>query len=223
MILWISLSLTCKAQVIDTKVSLHAAYFTGIFHGKPQVQENNFLYPSLYSNMNNIHGFKLKIMVNPQRNISLGIGTSSLYAFGWDYSDSAVYQGAEINMRSLAPVLQYHTALSNHGFFNRGKMYAEISPLAGYSDLDLMDPLFEIYDTLGRIIPPKESHDLFFGIAATLGLEWAITQAVGFTLSYSYQYNWINAALYADNHFVFSRIHAGISLKLIKDKHFIYR
>ena len=165
----------------------------------------------------------MELFMKFTQHISLGISASSANASNWNYSNSVEYMNAKIKMTTISPSIQCHTAFSNFGFYNRARMFTAVSPVVGFSDLTLANPLFDIQSSNGTILPPVNSVNFYYGIKGDIGLEYAFSQSFGFVISYTYQYSWVTSALYNDNHFAISQINIGILLKLKKDKRFIYR
>jgi hypothetical protein len=215
--------LNCEAQLIDNRVSLYAECVTGLFHGKAVPIENNFIYPSLYSNLKNINGLSIKLVNKYSQYLSFGLGTSFIYAFNWDYKDKTEYKNSEIKLQAIFPSVQFHSRFSELGFFNHGKIYIDISPIVGFSGLKLKDPPFDIQSSYDTILLPENSVNFFYGIKEDVGFVWAFSQSVGVVILYSFQYCFVSSILYNDNHFAISQFNLGLVLKLKKDKRFIYR
>jgi len=213
----------CKAQKLDNRISIYAEYITGIPHGKGLIEEKNFIYPSLYNNMKNVDGVSLKVLYNNHTCISWGLAMTLIQASNWKYTDRLDFQGSKIGMQSISPVIQFHNQYSGSNFFNRVKSFLEIAPVVGLSNITLSDSLFLIKSSNNPIIPPKNSHNLFFGVKTSVGLEWSVTQSLGLVFSYSLQQNWITSILYNEKQFTGSQLNMGIILKLKKDKHFFYQ
>lgn len=213
----------CKAQKLDNRINIYAEYITGIPHGKGLMEEKNFIYPSLFNNMKNINGISLKMLNKIQPYISWGLGMTFLQASNWKYADRLDFQGSTIGMQSISPIIQFHNRYSGSNFFNRTKLFLEIAPVVGLSNVTLSDSLFLIKSSNDPIIPPKNSHNLFFGVKSSVGLEWSVTQSIGLVFSYALQYNRIKSILYNENHFTGSQLNLGIILKLRRDKHFFYQ
>jgi len=207
---------------MDNKFNIYAEYITGIFHGKDLITEKNFVYPSLYNNLKDLSGITLKMLYKNNQNISWGLGVTRLQASNWSFTDHIEYQGSEVKLQSISPIIQFHNKYSESKFFNRGKFFIEIAPAIGQSDLSLTNSPFTIQNSNEIIAPPKESSDLFFGIKGSAGLEWTFAQSTGMVISYSLQQSWIKSKLYNDSHILSSQLSIGIFLKLKKDKRFFY-
>lgn len=106
--------------------------------------------------------------------------------------------------------------------FNRCKLYLEISPTVGFSTFSSSNELFVILGT-DNITTPTKSNDFYYGFNGSAGVECAFTQALGMFVSYSLQYNRVQSILYNDDHFTGSQLSIGFSLKLFKDKRYLYR
>jgi hypothetical protein len=155
--------------------------------------------------------------------ISYGLSMTLLQASDWKFADRLDFEGSKIKMKSISPVIQFHNRYAVSNFFNRSKLFLEIAPVIGLFNVALSDSLFQIKSSNNRVIPPKNSHNMFFGIKSSIGLEWSVTQTVGLVFAYSLQYNRTKSILYNENHFTGSLLNLGILLKLRRDKHYFYQ
>ena len=213
----------CKAQWIDNKINIYAGYQTGMFRGNKQVHDGNFVFPSLYGNMNNSNGMFTKISCNCHPFISYGLELTHLIASDWKYDSNQVYTGSEIRMNSMAPVIQLHSKFLQKGVFNRFRFFIELSPVIGISDFTSSRQLFNIQSSVDSISAPKKSNDVFYGFKGNAGIEWAFSQSTSLMISYSLQHNWVESILYSDTHFTVSQLKIGLLFKLMKDERFLYR
>ncbi|MGV8096146.1 MAG: hypothetical protein AB2L24_30200 [Mangrovibacterium sp.] len=215
-------SLNCHAQVIDNHFSISAEYVTGVFYGKEDIKEKDFIYPSLYNNFTNLSGISLNASYKIHPHISLGINMDLLDASDWEYDDHSDYTGSEIKLKSMAPLIRIHNKFSNINFSNRGKIFIEAGPVIGLSRITLANPLFDIRDGNYPTSSPMRSEDPLYGIKGGAGLEWGITQSVGIIATYSIQRNWVSSKLYSDSSFTSSQLSLGLVMKLMKYKRFFY-
>lgn len=222
-VIFCSQSLTCRAQVIDNKLNICAEILSGTFHGNELVFENDFSYPSLYNNIKELNGFSLKTLFKNYKHLSFGMGLAYIKASDWEYNDNLDYQGSKIVLKSYSPLIQIHNKYSESGIFNRGKVYFEIGPTIGSSNLTLTNSFFSIQGADGSISPPLNSNNLFYGVKTGAGFEWAFSQYLGVSVFYSYQQNWVKSALYCDTQFANSQLGIGIILRTFKDKLYLYR
>lgn len=214
----------CKAQMVDNKVNLYAGYSSGIFHGKQLLQENGFIYPSFYSNLNNVNGLSVKVLYKSYQNVSFGLDMAICKASNWECNNSLIYEGSLLTLISFSPVIQLHTKFSKSGFFNSGKCFLEFAPVIGKSSATLSGTLFNIQDSNDSILaPPTNRNDPYYGMKGNAGIEWALSQSTSLVVSYSFQSNSVTSILYSDTYFKCSQLNVGITLKLNKDKRFLYR
>lgn len=212
----------CKGQLIDNKINIYLSCFNGLFLGDNQLQDENFIFPAFYSNLNNIKGASIKALYKGHQNISYGITLSQSFASDWNYENEELYLGSKVEMQSLAATIQLHNKFSSHGIFNRCKFYLEISPTIGLSTLSSSNELFVVQGT-DNIITPTKSNDFYYGFNGSTGIECAFNQAIGMFISYSFQYNRIQSILYNDDHFTATQLNVGFFIKLMKDKKYLYR
>ncbi len=213
----------CLAQLIDNKLSLHIEKVIGSFQGKQLVHDGNFVYPSLFNNYNHIEGYSLDATWKMGKNISVGLSSSYLNSSEWKYSDKPVYAGSESKIIAFAPLLQLHTAFRSSGIFNRTKVYVNFMPVAGFLQLKIANPIFDLETKNGRFIPATSSSDPFYGLQGGMGIEFALNQNLGLTGSYICQKSWIKSILYNDTHLMNTQLKFGVVIKLFKDKYYLYR
>ncbi|NLD48864.1 MAG: hypothetical protein GX660_17015 [Clostridiaceae bacterium] len=217
--IFITVSLNCRAQIIDNKINLYGGYERGRFYGNGSINENNFIYPSLYPNLKSLNGISLKILYNhPIQFFGFGVTFTHLKGIGWKSPDSPEYNGSKVILHSLSPTIQIHSKLTGKGVFNRFRLFFEIAPGIGLSKLTLSNPIFDIQSGNSIISQPMNSFDLFYGFKRDSGIELAINQNVNVYFSYSYSRNWIKSKLYADKHFSSSCLSLGAILRLRKIK-----
>jgi hypothetical protein len=212
----------CSGQMLDNRLNISAGYHLGTFHGNGHIQNGSFLYPAFYSNLANMNGIWLKALYKAGAYVSPGIKLAGSNASGWKYDDNPEYNTASVRLFSIAPVLQFHTKHFHKGFFNRGKLFAEISSAMGISGFTSSDELFQIQG-VKAVSAPKESNDFFYGIEGSAGLEWSLSQTTGIMMSYSLHHNRVSSILYSEKYFTASQLNIGIVFRLMKDKHFLYR
>lgn len=212
-----------KAQLIDNKINVYVSYNTGIFHGKGQVHNGNFVFPSFYDNLDNFKGLSLKLLFNQSPQMSYGIKVSQSEVSDWNYNNDNFYSNSKAEMRSLAIPVQFHNKLSKYKAKSHFKLYIEIAPLIGVSSFSSSSELFQVQKAGDNIISPTASDDFYFGLNGSAGVECAFSQSIGMFMSYSLEYNRITSTLYNDDHFSVSQFNAGIIVKLFKDKKFQYK
>lgn len=212
-----------KAQLIDNKINVYVSYNTGIFHGKGQVHNGNFIFPSFYNNLDNIRGLSMKVLFNKSPYLSYGIKVSQSEASDWNYGSDNFYSDSKAEMSTLAIPIQFHNKLSKNKLKSHFRFYTEIAPLIGVSSFSSTSELFQVQKAGKDIISPTAGDDLYFGLNASAGIEYMFSQSIGMFMSYSLEYNRTKSALYNDKHFSVSQFDAGIVLKLLKDKKFQYK
>jgi hypothetical protein len=223
--LFLIFSLTClslKAQIIDNKVDLSLGYGIGAFGGPVLVNVKGFISPSLYSNYDNIYGISAKAILRKTRYINFGASMNYLSASAWNAGLYTDYLNSRISQYSISPVIQIHNKIHESGFLNRFRIFLEIAPTVGFSDLSLTNPLFDIQSNNNEVAQPMGSNDLFYGINGTGGLEITINQIAGLFIDTSAGHFWVSSKLYNDNQFTNYKLELGIILRLKKNKRFFY-
>jgi hypothetical protein len=213
---------TTNAQLIDNRIDLSLGVGYISFFGDRKIKEDNFISPSLYPNYSDLRELSFKVLVKQNKLYSLGLSLNSLDASGWKNSGSSLYDNSKIKQVGLSPVMQIHTKFTEIGVFNRIKIFLEIAPTIGLSELALSNQLFDIQDQNGSVPQPMDSRDLFYGIKSNVGFELSLTRAFGLYFSYSIQQNWVKSKLYNDSKFSYSNLGLGLVVRLEKNKRFYY-
>lgn len=208
------ISYICCSQAIDNKTNIYLGSTYGCFIGKESIGHKNFIYPSLFTNYRNLFGVSLTGLYKIKDNLSLGFGFEFSKASVWELQESYVYSFSKTNLMSLSPVIQVHNKFQETGFSNRFKVFVEINPVIGLSQLILTNPLFEIQSVSFNVDQLLKSNDLFFGFSDNVGLEFSINQYVGVFSSYKINYNWINSRFYNDRNFTRGSLLFGAFVKL---------
>ena len=194
-----------------------------MFHGDEQIQEGSFKFPSFYNNLNTLKGYSLKALYKAHQNLSIGIEASLMNASDWKFNNNIFYSESKVKMQSLAIPIQLHSKFSEYGIFNRSKFFIELSPVIGKSSFSSDKELFDTTGSNSNTSSPKLSFDQFYGLIGTAGIEFSISQSLGFFISYSLQYNQVKSLVYNDEHVLFSQLKIGIFSKLSKDEKYLYR
>lgn len=108
----------CNAQLIDNKLNIYFGCYNGLFLGKNQIQDGNFIFPAFYANLNNFKGASIKALYKGYQNLSYGLTLSQSFASDWTYENDEFYSISKVEMQSLAATIQLHNKFSNYGVFN---------------------------------------------------------------------------------------------------------
>jgi Outer membrane protein beta-barrel domain len=211
-----------EAQFIDNKIYIYAGYLNSNFEGKEVIEENSFMFPSFYSNLNKTYGFSAKATYSFHKYISIGLGFENLNGSNWEYEGFEEYANATTNIFSISPIIQFHNDFKFSGIFNKLRFTFELSPTIGWSSLSLQNQIITVQTTSDSIIHPTQSNNQFFGLNGALGVEYSFNQSYGIFANYSYHYNWIEATLYNDSHFSFTQLNFGLIIRFKKDKRYLY-
>ncbi len=211
-----------EGQVIESKVNFHLDYLSGQFAGKKESGENGFIYPGFYANLKRMNGYSAKATYKIFPVLNIGLEGGKVNGSNWSYHESELYQEADVNLKSFAPVLQFHTKFKETGIQNRLKSYIEIAPVFGQATLNLEHSVFEVVLSDGNKKQLTEIINNFMGVKMGAGIEYTFSKDAGIQLSYSFQQNSITSAFYTDEQFLQRQISLGIYLRFLKDKRYAY-
>ena len=210
------------SQLIDNKLNIYFGYSTASFSGKKVLNESGFISPSLFPNYQSAAGESIKALMNLNGYCSVGLGLDVLSATHWENQFYNDYAGSTISLYTFSPTINIHTKFKSTGIANRIKLFAELAPSVGQSNIKLSKSIFDLQTQGGKTYPPTTSNDVFFGAKVSAGMEAAINQFVGVFYTFSMQQNFINSKLYNDNHFFCTKMDFGLIFKFKKEKRYFY-
>ena len=213
---------TVSSQLINKQFNIHVNYNVGDFMGEEFSIDNGFIYPYLYSNMTKLNGYTFKATYKILSLFSVGLEGGEMRGTNWGAENNILYEGAEVNLKSISPVFQIHSRFDETGIFNRLKIYGEVAPVFGQSKLQLQKPIFEIKNLSESENKFLESVDNYFGIKGSAGVDFTVSKAAGINFSYSVQQNFISSALYNDDDFLYSQFSFGLYFRLFYEKRYAY-
>lgn len=212
-----------NAQLIDNNLNFYFGYRNNSILGGKFTNENGFISPSLYSNMDKSNSYSIKGIYKYKNKLSLGLGIEFNTINNWNLKNYDNYNNSKVNNFSINPIIQMHTSNHERGIFNRLKLYIQISPIIGISSLTLNNPYLEFQsNTIPYINIPSSSTDLFGGFEFSGGFEFILTSGIGIFCNYGYKNCWIRSDFYNDKRFSNTFIEGGLFLRLNKNKHFYY-
>jgi hypothetical protein len=219
------LALFCSslgAQFLNNKMDLYVGTTFVSFHGREALNEDNFIYPSLFPNFCSPIGVFFKGMYKIGSVISIGVGADFVNSSDWESQHFNEYVNSKISLYSVYPAFQFHNRFYETGLLNRLVFNIEITPIIGMSELKLKHSIFDIQNNYGNVSEPMNSNDIYYGLGGSTGMTLAITNFIGFYINYSIQYNRIKSPLYSDKHFTSSRIGLGFIFRLKNNKRYYY-
>jgi hypothetical protein len=211
------------AQIIDNKINVYIGYGLADIHGNKILHEDDFISPSLFANYIQSNDMSFKILVKQNQFLSLGFCYNTYNAFNWKNQQYIDYNESTLKQYSFSPIIQFHNKMKESGLQNRIKLYMEVAPIIGMSDLQLTYSLFDIQSNKGDVSLPLNSNDPFYGVKVSVGTEVSINHYLGVFISCTGQKCWISSNLYNDKHFSNMQIEGGLFLRLLKDKRYFYR
>jgi len=222
LIVVLCLSINGYAQLLENKTNLSLSYQRALFMGGEMFNSKGTIAPSFYSNFKQANGLVVKETQKISDHISVGVSVGLLSASGWQSRNYASYDGSKSTTMSFQPVFQYHTKFAKSGLYNRLKWYGELSPVLGWSTLDISNHMFEIVGDKNPLNQVVNSNKLSYGVQVGVGGEYALTNKLGLLLNLSVQQSYIHSPMFIDNKYTLSSINIGMYYNLSKIKRFNY-
>lgn len=212
----------CKAQVFENKLNIYFNGNTGSFKGEKLHNENGFIYPYLFPNMTDLHGYSGKALIRIFPLVSIGFEANQLQSSDWNLNSYFQYQHAQIHLQSVSPVLQVHTKTMEKGIFSALKVFAEVSPVLGQSTLNLTGSIIYINEAKKTEAAPTKSIDNYFGFKCGAGFEYTFSRKMGAFVSYSFENDQISSQLFLDDSLVYHKFSLGLFFRFFNNKRYSY-
>jgi hypothetical protein len=210
------------AQVLNNKMDLFVGTTYVSFHGSEALNEDNFIYPSLFSNYSSQKGVLFKGMYKLGSIICIGVGADFNSSSEWESESFNEYDNSKISLYSVYPAFQLHNRFYETGLLNRFVFNIEITPIIGLSELNLSQSVYDIQNNNGTVSQPMNSKDFYYGLGGSTGMTLSLTNFIGFFVNYSIQYNRIKSPLYVDKEFTTSKVGLGFTFRLKNNKRYYY-
>lgn len=213
---------SARSQLIDNKINFYFSYSNGKCLGKEMTVEDNFNYPALFSNFQDVSGYKIQILVKKGKHLSYGAGMELMEAFDWVLPDNTNFSDSRMTLYSLSPEIRIHTAFRGHGIFNRLRLFGSLAPSFGVFRLSLAEPPFEIQGTDTPQSTFLENEDIFVGFSGSMGVEYALFQYIGLFIEYSQHFSWASSLVFQESAFFRSQVQFGLMIRILRDKRYYY-
>lgn len=167
--------------------------------------------------MNNFKG-----LVNTKGIFSYGFAYNYQTADSWMSENYSDFNSSKVEVHTISPLVRVHNRFRESGFYNRFKIYLELGPTVGVSELSLEEAPFSVVLPSGNVIPaPVTDRSVLMGLNGAVGAEYAASQVVSLFLNYSYGISWISSPkLYNDSKLRSSVITLGVVFKLKQNKYY---
>lgn len=215
----ILIAFSSSAQVFENKTNIYFGYSKGFFVGNEMYRNGDFITPSLYKQYTNKFGLFAKALTKVNKSYRLGFVVDYIENGYENRINQLEYNTSTNSILTLGPTIQFHSKYVKHGVLNRIKLIAEVSPVAGISNVQISDSPFEVYDYHGLSQEiTLNTTNAFVGLKANAGFEYSISNKVGLSFNYSIQHSFISSKLYFDKSFTYSHLAFGLIYKLSIEK-----
>lgn len=208
-------------QYIDNKLDLVFSY--GILSpiGSKDINESNFVTPSLFNNYQNGQTFAVRIAYNYRPNLSLGLEITSTQFDNWSYDElEFLYCNSSTASTSIAPLIKFQTMFRKHTVLNRLQVYGILAPSLNFTTVSLAREIFQIEPSPPESVNMLESSFSSLGGSAYIGGAYSITQEFSVFVESGMHYTVVTGQLYNDKNLFTVNLSIGFTVKLFKDKRF---
>ncbi len=209
-----------KAQFLDNRLNIYAAYSTGMFRGDLWVESDGLVTPSLYANMTGTSGLSSTLSYEVHEWIAATFYMGAFFADDWTHPESRLYQFAELRYYYFAPGLRLQSPYRKLGLLNRARLFTGVAYGGGYAALDLFAPVMIIEPGQGTPEFPDGETNFFHGWKALAGVQLTITHNIGLYASYSLQSNRIDGLFYTDKAIKTGLFEIGLFLRLMENRRY---
>lgn len=205
--------LSVNAQVVDSKMKLFLGYGVGNYLGDQLFNDQGTIAPSFYRNLENVNAINVGISYKLLSNYSVVFSVDNQRYSSWLSDIHTSYTNSSIKAIHFCPAIQYHTAYTERGLFNQLKLYGHLSPVFSFSTINY--PIRPTDFDAG-----VEFRELNYGVRATLGAEYALTNKIGVFANASIQQSFVNSQLYIDTRYLLTKVNIGLALTISWPKSF---
>ena len=217
------LSFQVQAQIIENKLDVSFGYGTGDFQGGKLYRDGVFSAPSLFSNYEQFQSHSLKCLRKVHPNFSIGLGADVTFGDDWNLNYYTDYNTSRVSLFDLYPIFRVQNRYEQHGLFNRLKCFAELSPVFGQSRYQIQNQQSYELNVEDEDVTEWKSVDYYYGIKGVIGIDYSFNDYFGFFCSYALKYNRVSSpTLYVDDHFYYTQLSVGLTLKLQMNKRYFY-
>ena len=219
--------LVCKptfSQLIDNRLNVSVSYRNTLSIGSEFTKQDNFIYPSFYSNFNNSNTISINGIYAIYPHFSVGMAVDFTRLTNWQLSEEYEnYMDSKVSQTSIMPMFQYNTKYRERGIFNKVQLSVQLNPALGRSTINLKYPTFVIVPDLpGETTPPLNSKDFFAGIEGSAGISYNITNYFGANLRLGSRKCWTSSILHTDQNIHTVFVEFGVYVRFMKNKRFLY-
>ncbi len=214
-------SINTYGQLLEDRTNFYVGYQSGLFIGNELLNDHGTVFPSFYSNLSSNNGLVVKYSFKLSSFLSGGIKLGALNAKNWQSDNYTSYNNSKFTMITFQPIIQVHNKFQETKIFNKLKVYGEISPVLGWSILNIKNNIFDIY---GFSINNNtfDDREFVYGIETSIGCEYAFTNKIGVFFNLSAQEEFINSSFFLDDRYTLIGFNLGIKLNISKVKRFNY-
>lgn len=210
------------SQQIDNKINLYLGYSVGNCLGNEMKVEENFNYPALFSNYQDVSGYSFRALMNAGKHLSYGVRVDLIEARNWVFIGHSEFADSQLRLNSFSPEIRIHTGFNGHGIFNRLGFYGSLAPEIGILSLNLAEEPFEILGANASQYTFLENEEIFTGFSVSMGAEYVLAQWMGLFIDYSQHFNWTSSLVFQEGGFFRSQLQFGVLIRILKDKRYYY-
>jgi hypothetical protein len=209
------------SQLLEDKTNIYISYQTGLYLGNELFNDHGTIAPSFYTNLSSNNGLNVNYISNFSKYLSSGFKVGVLISTNWQNKSYTSYNDSRSATINFQPVIQIHSEFQKNGLYNRLKLYAEISPVIGFTMVGIKSNLFDISSS-DENIDTFTSNNLMYGLEAGIGGEYSFTNKTGAFINLSMQEGFVHSPLFVDSRYTLLGFSVGIRINISKVKRFNY-
>jgi hypothetical protein len=212
-----------QAQYINNRLNIYCGYKHCDLKGKSLTSNDGVILPSLYNNMQTNLSQTIKIIYIFKEHLSFGFEFDRDEYSNWKLKNYTQYDFSKITNYSVKPLIRTNTGNIRIKNFKPFRLNFQVSPLIGFSDVELNNSLMQIIPTDGSDnIPVLSEKNLLYGLELHIGGDVFINNKLGLFINYGSNYTWLRPLFYQD-HFLNQYFwEAGLFLRFFQNKRFYY-
>ncbi|HTE29995.1 MAG TPA: hypothetical protein VK666_06460 [Chryseolinea sp.] len=210
--------------VAESKADISLSYLSVTPRGNKEAGKGNFIFPSLFSNFTKGNGIGVQFEKQVNKSLFLGLRGTAITFSDWQFTnESEVFKDASALIRALNFSIGLKSRFREKGTMNKLKLSVSAAPGIYLLVVNTPNGINQQVSSGGNqasiYVDSKSSG---FGILASAGAEYTITNTWGLRVQGAYEYMpGSSSVVYMDKSVQWTQITIGLVLRLARNKDYI--
>jgi len=199
-------------------VDVTAQYNLGL--GASTTDYQGVILPGLIGNMNGSMAYSFSIKYRMERTLGAALTIGKTEFTEWTSPNSSdLFEGASFSQLSVRPGIMFSTPFTKTGSFNRLAINAIIGPAIGIANVTFGESINWYESSKTKEVGASGSH---IGAFADCSVNYGISRGINLHADLGYSHYWRSTAVLYEKSYGLLYVGAGIGLRFMVDKNFLY-